>query len=278
MPGVFIPSPGSRPSPGAFVALAAQPGARKMAKPWDEFEAKAAEAAADRAAEWSLPQQWGPPVRCVFLGPAAAGGAAGAAGGSSSDAERPPIGYQEKVRFRWTISAPDVPSGVAHEGDVAVQANRVFSRGIPLPAAWDPALKYGAQVQQALAKARKEVPDYVCRVCGLYRGTPAAAAVATAATAKTPGPRTGEKWIFREPNGVRNRKEVWVAAHHAANVWWCVKAPVAVWRRRWLPRRRARCHVRRETCAISLELRLSSLPFYVCWVLARASLFDSTAP
>ena len=126
MPGVFILSPGSRPSPGAFGALAATPGARKMGKSWEEFEAKAAEAAAARAGEWGFSQQWGPSVRCVFLGPAAAVGAAWAAGGSSRDAERPPIGWQKRVRFRWTLLDPDVPPGVAHEADVAIQANHVF--------------------------------------------------------------------------------------------------------------------------------------------------------
>ena len=173
----------------------------------------------------------GPPGSLRIPGPGRRGGGAAAAGGSSSDAERPPIGYQEQVRFRWTISAPDVPSGVAHEGDVAMRAHHVFSRegGVPVPAAWGPAPKFGAHVQQALAKAHEEVPDYVCRVYDLYRGTPAAPAAATATTARTPGPRTGEKWVFREPNG--GRAEVWVAAHHAADTWWCVKAPVPVWRR-----------------------------------------------
>ena len=41
-----------------------------MSKPWEEFEKRAAEAAAAWADEWSLPQQWGPPVACVFMGPA----------------------------------------------------------------------------------------------------------------------------------------------------------------------------------------------------------------
>ena len=253
MPGVFILSPGSRPSPDAFVARAATPGARKMGKSWDEFEAKAAEAAAARADEWGLSQEWGPPVGCAFLGPVAA--AERGTGGSSSDAERPPIGWLEQVAYRWTILGPDVPPGVAHEQDVAVRANRVFSQGIPVPAAWNPALKFGAQVQQALAKARKEVPDHVCIVHGLYHPTPAAAAAATATTASTPEPRTDEKWVFREPNG--GRTEVWVAAHHAADVWWCVKAP----RHCVAPdvsnsRQRARCRVNRETCAVPPELRL----------------------
>ena len=212
VPGVFIQSPGSRPFPGAFAVGAGTPGARKMGKSWEEFEAKAAEAAAARAVEWGLSQQWGPPVRCVFLGPA------------SGDAERPSIGYQQKVRFRWTISVPDAPPGVAHEQEVAAQANYVFmeERGIPVPAAWK-SLEFGAQVQRAQAKAQEEVPDHPCTVYGLRRSTPAAAAAATATTARTPGPRTGETWVFREPND--GRAEVWVAAHHAADSWWCVKAP-----------------------------------------------------
>ena len=203
-----------------------------MGRSWEEFEARAAEAAAAQVDEWGLSQQWGPPVRCVFLGPAAAGGAAGAAGGSKQSAERTPIGYQEKVRFRWTLSAPDAPADIALEEEVTAQANYVFmeDRGIPVPAAWKAALKFGAQVQQALARAKEEAPEHICTVHGLFRGAPAAAAAETATAARrAPGPRTGEKWVFREPNG--GLAQVWVAAHHAADTWWCVKAPVPVWGR-----------------------------------------------
>ena len=106
----------------------------------------------------------------------------------------------------------------------------MVDRGIPFPAAWKAALQSGAQVQQALARAKEEAPEHICTVHGLFRGTSAAAAAETATAARrTPGPRTGEKWVFREPNGVL--VQVWVAAHHAADTWWCVKAPVPVWRR-----------------------------------------------
>ena len=195
---------------------------KNLKKPWHEFETQAAEAAAARAEEWDLPTQWGAPVRCVFLGPAAAGGAAGAAVDESIE-ERASVASQEQVRFRWEISVPDAPPGFAQEEVVAVRATRVFSRGIPVPAAWDPALKFRARVRQALAKAREQCADHVCTFHGIYRGPPAAAAAA-----RPLGPRTGEKWIARQPDGARSTTEVWVAAHHAAGEWWCVKALAGV--------------------------------------------------
>ena len=188
---------------------------RGQGKPWEEFEAKAAEAAAKRAEEWELPTQWGPPVRCVFLGPAAAGDAAGAAR-DGNIAERPSVDMFEQVRFRWAISVPDAPPGFAQEEVVLARANNVFNQGIPVPAAWDPVLKFRAEVLRALERARRDSADYECNVQGIFRLPPVAPPPRPAA------PRTGEKWIAREPGGVR--AEVWVAAHHAADEWWCVKA------------------------------------------------------
>ena len=212
-----------------------------MSKSWEEFEIRAAEAAAARTDEWGFSQQWDTPVRCVFLGPATAAGdagaaggsggdaaaaprAAGAAGGSSADAERTPIGHQQKVRFRWTIAAPDVPPGVARDADVTAQANRVFmgDRGIPVPAAWSSALKFGAQVRRAQARAREECPDHVCTIHGLYRG-PSPPVAAEPAAGGPQDPRPGSKWVVQEPDGAR--ADVWVAAHHTGREWWCVKAP-----------------------------------------------------
>ena len=184
-------------------------------KPWEEFEAKAAEAAAERAEEWGLSTEWGPPVRCVFLGPDGAGGAAGAAGDGNS-AERPSVGFLEKVRFRWVVSIPDAPPGFAHEEEVTARANHVFDQRIPVPAAWNPVLKFRARILELLEKARRACAGYECNVQGVFRPPP----VTPASTA--PAPRTGETWIVREPGGMR--VEVWVAAHHAADLFWCVKA------------------------------------------------------
>ena len=100
-----------------------------------------------------------------------------------------------------------------------MRADHVFDQGIPVPAAWGPGLKFRARVRQALAKAREQCADHVCTFHGIYRGPPAAAAAA-----RPLGPRTGEKWIARQPR----RLEVWVAAHHAADEWWCVKALAGV--------------------------------------------------
>ena len=194
-------------------------GEAKRSKAGHEFETQAAEAAAARAEEWDLPTQWGAPVRCVFLGPAAAGDAAGAAGGGSID-ERPPVGWREKVRFRWEISVPDAPPGFAQEEVVAVHADKVFKRGIPVPAAWDPVLKFRARVPRAVEKARQDSPGYECTIEGVLRSPLVAPAP------RPPAPRTGAKWIAREPGGLR--VEVWVAAHHAAEEWWCVKATAGI--------------------------------------------------
>ena len=188
---------------------------RGQGKPWEEFEAQAAEAAAKRAEEWELPTQWGPPVRCVFLGPAAAGDAAGAAG-DGNIAERPSVGLLEQVLFRWAISVPDAPPGFAQEEVVAVRADDVFRRGIPLPAAWDPVLKFRARVLRAVESARRDSAGYECSVQGIFRLAPVAPA------SRPTAPRTGEKWIAREKGG--ERTEVRVAAHHAADEFWCVKA------------------------------------------------------
>ena len=186
-----------------------------MNKPWGEFDAQAAKAATARAEEWELPTQWGPPVRCVFLGPAAAGDAAGAAGDGSIE-ERASVGSREQVRFRWEISVPDAPPGFAKEEVVVVRANNVFSQTIPAPAAWDPVLKFRARVLRAVEEARRDSAGYECTVQGLFRAPPVAPAP------RPPSPRTGEQWIAREPRGMR--VEVWVAAHHAGDEWWCVKA------------------------------------------------------
>ena len=188
---------------------------QNLNKPWGEFDAQAAKAATARAEEWELPTQWGPPVRCVFLGPAAAGDAAGAAGDGSIE-ERASVGSREQVRFRWEISVPDAAPGFAQEEVVMARADHVFERGIPVPAAWDPVLKFRARVLRAVEKARQDSPGYECTIQGVFRSPPVAPAP------RPPAPRTGERWIAREPGGLR--VEVWVAAHHAADEWWCVKA------------------------------------------------------
>ena len=189
---------------------------RNPGKPWEEFDAQAAKAAMARAEEWELPTQWGPPVRCVFLGPAAAGGAAS----DGSIGERPAVSLREQVRSRWAISVPDAPPGFAQEEVVSARADNVFRQATPVPAAWDPMLKFRARVLRAVEEARGDSLDYECTIQGVFRAPPVAPAP------RPPAPRTGAKWIVREPGG--QRVEVWVAAHHAAEEWWCVKATARV--------------------------------------------------
>ena len=196
---------------------------KKRGRPSEEFEKKATEAAAAQADEWALPEQPWAPLRCDFLGPAAAGADTATVGNGSAD-ERPTIGWQEKVRFRWTISVPGAPPAVSLEENVVAPANYVFmpDRGIPVPAAWNPALKFGAQVRRALAKAHEECPDHTCNLVGIHKGSPAALPAGSERT-RLSGPRAGERWEVSHLDG--GSAEVWVAAHHAGNVWWCVQAP-----------------------------------------------------
>ena len=184
-------------------------------RPWADFEAQAAEAAAARAEEWELRTQWGAPVRCVFLGPESAAGATVAAGDRASPAH-PDVGFREEVRFRWSICVPDAPPGFPEEEIVTVRADNVLHRGIPIPAAWDPVLQVRARVLRAVEEAGRDSAGYECSVQGLYR------APAVAPASQPPAPRAGEKWVVQESSGMRT--EVWVAGHHAADEWWCVKA------------------------------------------------------
>ena len=192
----------------------------QQGKPWHEFEARGAAAAAARADEWALPAQSGCPVVCTFLGPVAAGAGKSAAEGSQVG-DKPAVGLREEVRFRWTMAAPGAPPGLPLEEVVTVRADHALSRGIPVPPAWDPCLKFGAQVRRALAKAHEECPDHTCNLLGIYKGSPAALPAGSERT-RPSGPRAGERWEVSHRDG--SSAGVWVAAHHAAGVWWCAQA------------------------------------------------------
>ena len=104
---------------------------------------------------------------------------------------------------------------------MTVRADSMFKRGIPVPLAWEPCLRFGAQVRRALAKANEECPDHTCTVLGIYRGS-AAALPAAPEMARASGPRAAARWVATHLDG--GSTEVWVAAHDAGHTWWCVQA------------------------------------------------------
>ena len=153
-------------------------------------------------------------MRCVFLGPGSVTGAEAAASEEGS-APRPPVGRLEEVRFRWSISVPDAPAEFVQDEVVVARAGHVLDRGIPAPPGWGTLLKLRARVLRAVEDAGQGSRDYEVVVRGVFR------APALASPSQPPAPRTGAKWTIREAGGV---VEVWVAGHHAADEWWCVKA------------------------------------------------------
>jgi len=159
--------------------------------------------------------------------------------------ERRPLGLRDQVQFRWEITVPDAPPGFGQPETVEARADNVLDRGVPLPPDWNPLLRYRALLRRALQAARSSSPGFECRLQGIWRPLPSPPQL------RPPAPQTGGIWRVREEGGVV--VEVWIAAHHAGDEWWCVKAPKCCRKFRLGSAKR---------CSISLPIYSSAVPSF----------------